>query len=61
MPCLVFVGEGDDKDSSAKKWVMTMPNSTFVSFPGLDHIEAFVRSDLVLPYITKFLEKASPR
>jgi len=61
MPCLVFLGEGDDKDSSAKKWVEIMPNSTFVSFPGLDHIKTFLRSDLVLPHITKFLERTRQR
>jgi pimeloyl-ACP methyl ester carboxylesterase len=59
VPCLVYLGEGDDKDSSAKKWVGAMPNSTFVSFPGLDHIAAFLRSDLVLPHITKFLAKTT--
>jgi len=59
MPCLVYCGEGDDNYSSAKKWVEIMPNATFVSIPGLGHIETLLRSDLVLPHITKFLEKAN--
>lgn len=57
MPCLVYFGERDDKDSGAKKWVGIMPNATAVSIPGLDHIETFLRSDLVLPHIIRFLEK----
>ena len=61
MPCLVYFGEGDDKESGAKKWVESMPNATIVSIPRLGHVETFFRSDLVLPHITKFLEKACPR
>jgi hypothetical protein len=32
-----------------------MPNVTVVVFPGLDHIEAVFRSDLVVPIVRKFL------
>jgi pimeloyl-ACP methyl ester carboxylesterase len=56
MPCLVYVGEDDvPKFKKAKECVKHMTNGTFVSFPGLDHFEAQVRSDLVLPHIMKFL------
>jgi pimeloyl-ACP methyl ester carboxylesterase len=59
MPCLVYLGEDDDEDAGAKRWVGLMPNATFVSIPGLGHVEAFLRSDLVLPHIAKFLERAN--
>ena len=36
-----------------------MPSTTFVSLPGLDHMPAFVRSDVVLPHVTEFLAKVT--
>jgi hypothetical protein len=33
-----------------------MPNASFVSFPGLNHPEAFWRADVVLPAVMKFLQ-----
>jgi hypothetical protein len=32
-----------------------MPNASFVSFPGLDHLHVLQKSDLVLPSVTKLL------
>jgi pimeloyl-ACP methyl ester carboxylesterase len=55
MPCLVFAGEGDPVYSANKEFVARMPNATFFSLPGLNHPEAFFRSDLVLPHVTEFL------
>ena len=55
MPCMLFAGEADSLYSGARKCVESMPNSTFISLPSLDHVETFYRSDLVLPHITKFL------
>ena len=59
MPVLVFVGETDPFYSGARKCAKSIPNATFVSFPGLDHTQMFIRKDLVLPYITRFLKKVS--
>lgn len=59
MPCLVFAGEKDAvAHSGAQKGVKSMPNVVFVSLPNLDHRGALVQSNLILPHITKFLEKA---
>lgn len=61
MPCLVYAGEADcgwhRVYPNAKKCVKSMPNATFVSITGLNHLEARDRADIVLPHITKFLEK----
>ncbi len=56
MPCLLFVGEADAPYPLAKEAVKHIPKVTFVSLPDLNHMEAFVRSDAVLPHITTFLE-----
>jgi len=58
MPCLVYAGDADTFFySNAKKCVKSMPNATFVSLPGLNHLETRDRADIILPHITKFLEK----
>jgi pimeloyl-ACP methyl ester carboxylesterase len=57
MPVLLFDGEADAFYSGVKECVKSIPNATFISFPGLDHADIGVRKDLVLPDITKFLKK----
>jgi len=59
IPCLVYAGEADLSYSGAKECVKSMGNATFVSLPSLDHGEAIYQSNVVLPYITKFLAKIS--
>jgi hypothetical protein len=61
MPCLVFAGEEDPIFAGSKECVRSMPNVTFFSLPGLGHIDAFFRSDLLLPHVTEFLAKVSPQ
>lgn len=59
MPCLVYAGENDTLYySNARKCAGSMPDATFVSLRGLGHREARDRVDIVLPHVTKFLEKA---
>jgi len=55
IPCLIFAGEADSFFAGAKKSASLIPNATFFSLPGLNHLEAYMRSDLVLPHIKKFL------
>jgi pimeloyl-ACP methyl ester carboxylesterase len=57
MPCLLFAGEADMGYARIKACVSRTPNVTFFSLPGLTHIEAFFRPDLVLPRIREFLAK----
>jgi pimeloyl-ACP methyl ester carboxylesterase len=55
VPCLVIVGGEADEYPGARECAKSVPNATFVSLPGLGHIEAIYRTDLVLPHIRKFL------
>jgi hypothetical protein len=59
MPCLLYAGEADANYPGLKECCTHIPNVTFFSLPGLRHPESFVRSDLVLPYVTKFLAAVS--
>jgi len=55
VPCLIYAGENDDNHSNAKRASEIIPNATFVSLPGLDHVATFFRSDLVVPHVREFL------
>ena len=60
MPCCLYVGEQDPVYPAVKACRQQIPQVTFVSLPGLTHAQAFIRSDLVLPEVIKFLH-AVPR
>lgn len=57
MPCFLYVGEADGVFPRAQACIKQMPNVTFVSFPGLDHGEAFYRGSVILAEAAKFLQK----
>ena len=59
IPCLIFIGEKDDGHRCAQKAGEIIPNATFISLPGLDHIDAVFRTDLYLPHIRRFLTGVS--
>jgi hypothetical protein len=55
MPCCLYVGEQDPVYAAVKVCSQQIPHVTFVSLSGLNHAEAFVQSERILPHITKFL------
>ena len=59
MPFLVYAGESDGRYPFIKEYATRLPDATFVSLPGLVHIQGATRSDLVLPHIKKFLARVS--
>jgi pimeloyl-ACP methyl ester carboxylesterase len=56
IPCLLYTGENDKGYSFTPEDVKMLPDAVFVIVPGLDHYQAFMRSDLVVPHIKKFLK-----
>jgi pimeloyl-ACP methyl ester carboxylesterase len=56
MPFLVYFGESDPS-IEFKKLFTNLPDATSFSLPGLNHAQAFARSDLVLPHIKEFLSR----
>lgn len=57
--CLLFAGEADPYFESVRNCAALMPNATLFSLPGLDHNQAFMRQDLVLPQVRRFLTTAT--
>ena len=56
-PCLVFAGEKDSCVEGARLASLLIPHGRFVSLPGLGHIEAGHRSELVAPLVLRFLQE----
>ena len=54
-PCLLFCGDQDPFYAGAREAAGHMPRVRFLSLPGLNHISALVRRDLVVPYVKEFL------
>jgi pimeloyl-ACP methyl ester carboxylesterase len=57
MPCLLYVGEADPRLAKVRECVEQLADATFFSLPECSHIDAFARSDLVLPHVTTFLTR----
>jgi pimeloyl-ACP methyl ester carboxylesterase len=55
MPCLLLVGEADARYPAVQECAKHIAHVTLVSLPGVNHAAGFVRSDLVLPHVTRFL------
>jgi len=54
-PCLLFCGDQDPFHAGAREAANHMPRVRFLSLPGLNHISALFRIDLVVPYVKEFL------
>jgi len=55
IPCLVIHGENDPPPEGTMEYVESMHNGTLVSLPGLDHVQALLRVDVMLPHVREFL------
>lgn len=55
LPVLLFAGEYDPAYPSAKETGERLADAKFVTLPGLDHVQAGGRVDLLLPYIREFM------
>jgi hypothetical protein len=59
MPCCLYAGEIDPIYPEVEACSRQIPQATFFSLPGLNHCNAYSRSDLVLPRIIGFLKALS--
>jgi pimeloyl-ACP methyl ester carboxylesterase len=60
VPTLMFVGELEDPEHWNSRAAHLAPDATVIRLPGLDHLEAYVRSDLVVPAAMEFLSARQP-
>jgi len=59
VPTLVYAGSADPIHDPARQTASEIAGAQFVSLPGLSHVAANTRSDLVLPHVEPFLAKAT--
>jgi hypothetical protein len=59
MPCLVYCGERDDRHDGARRCAAELPRGSLLSLSSLDHMEAMVRSRVLVPRVLSFLEGVS--
>lgn len=55
MPCLLYAGGGDAIKNDVRACADELANAEFFTVPKLGHIETLMRSELVLPRLTRFL------
>jgi len=58
-PCCLYAGQADEMFAQAEQASRLIAGATFFALPGLGHGQAFVRSDLVGPQVTRFLQRAA--
>jgi pimeloyl-ACP methyl ester carboxylesterase len=58
VPTLLYAGTADPVHDPARQSASGIAGAQFVSLPGLNHIAAMARSDLVLTQVEPFLAKA---
>jgi len=59
LPCLIWAGTADPMYEGVEAAAKHIRHASFFSLPGLNHMQAYYRSDLVLPHVQAFL--ALPR
>ena len=60
LPCCLYAGERDPIYPEVEACSRHIPQVTFFSLPGLNHCDAYTRSDRVLPRVTGFLKALNP-
>ena len=55
MPCLLYVGQADPRLAAVQACARLIPRSTVVTLPQVSHSQGFMRSDLVVSHLMRFL------
>lgn len=58
-PVLLLVGTEEPFAEQAREAAKLLPRGAYVSLEGLDHVQTFFRSDLVLPHVREFLARTT--
>jgi pimeloyl-ACP methyl ester carboxylesterase len=60
MPCLLYAGDADPIHDTVRSAAAAMPNASFFTLPGYNHIQAMMEAHSVLPRVMEFLRSAPP-
>jgi pimeloyl-ACP methyl ester carboxylesterase len=56
---LFLTGTGEPFLARAREAASLLPHGSFIALEGLDHVQTFFRSDLLLPHVREFLAKTA--
>lgn len=57
-PCLLYVGDADASFyAGMKACAEEMPDAEFIALPGLHHLNTWIHSEKILPYVKRFLKR----
>lgn len=56
-PCMLYCGKEDPNHGDAFRAAREIPNASFLSLHGLNHITAGTQTEVTLPHIQAFLER----
>lgn len=60
LPCLLYAGDRDEPEHTLEQRAAgMMRNATFVSLPGMDHLDVYHQAEVVAPYVVTFLQKVT--
>ena len=57
-PVMLLVGTEEPFAGQGREAVGPLPHGAYVPLQGLDHVQTFFSSDLVLPHVREFLARA---
>lgn len=58
LPCLLYAGDHDEPEHSLEQQAAAvMQNATFVSLPGMDHLDVYHRGEAVAPLVVAFVDR----
>jgi hypothetical protein len=57
-PVMLLVGTEEPFANNVRVAGGPLPNGVYVPLQGLDHVQTFFRSDLILPHVREFLARA---
>jgi pimeloyl-ACP methyl ester carboxylesterase len=52
---LLLAGEGDPRLAAIRRTADQIPAATLAELPGCGHLDTFLRADLTLPHVLRFL------
>lgn len=57
MPCLLWAGDEDPRVEGARRCAERLPAARFVALEGMNHMQAFVRGEAILPALVAHLSR----
>jgi pimeloyl-ACP methyl ester carboxylesterase len=58
-PVMLLVGTEEPFAEQARAAAQLLPHGAYIPLQGLDHVQTFLRSDLVVPHVREFLASAN--